>query len=80
MVIVDMVVRQMSSLTVPTRTMILEEIGGLSILLDDPREGEVSTVVFGEKRLVEDYLLFSVSRRLRQSVLLFVLRDCCIGS
>ena len=54
MVIVDMVVRQMSSLTVPTRTTIIEEIGGLSILLDDPREGEVGAVVFGEKRLVED--------------------------
>ena len=73
MVIVDMVVRQMSSLTVPTRTTILEEIRGLSILLDNPREGEVSAVVFGEERLVEDYLLFSVSRRLQRLVLLFML-------
>lgn len=69
MVIADMVVRQMSSLTVPTWTMIL---GGLSILLDDPRDGEIGIVVFGEERLVEDYLLFPVFRRLWQSVLLFV--------
>jgi hypothetical protein len=42
MVILDMVVRWMSSVTVPTWTMILEEIGGLSILLDDRGRGRRS--------------------------------------